>query len=202
MARQALKSQKAPAEAPLGRKDWIEAAIAMLAEDNVEALRVDTLADRLGVTKGSFYWHFKGRDDLLLAVVETWRLRMTSETRELIVDTSGTPWERLERLIRIAISWRQDVPGGPFEMTLRDWARRDSKVAAIVRQVHQERIDFLRQLYRDAGLRDADADDYAELHMSFVIGTRMTLSPTDRDEIMTRRKIAMALLLPRGQARS
>lgn len=198
MARQATKSQKA-AEPPLGRNDWIQAAITLLAEDNVEALRVDTLADKLGVTKGSFYWHFKGRDDLLLAVVEAWRLTMTSETRALIVDTSGTPWERLERLLRIAISGRQDVPGGPFEMTLRDWARRDSKVANVVRQVDNDRIDFLRQLYRDAGLSDADADDFAEMHMAFVIGTRMTLATDDREEIKRRRRIGAALLLPRDK---
>jgi AcrR family transcriptional regulator len=199
MPRPAVKPQKPSAEPPLGRKDWIEAAITMLAEDNVEALRVDTLAEKLGVTKGSFYWHFKGREDLLSGVVETWRLRMTSETRKSIVDTSGTPWERLERLIRIAISPRQDVPGGPFEMTLRDWARRDQKVAAVVREVDAERVKFLRQLYREAGLGDADAEDFAELHMAFVIGTRMMLAPSDRDEINRRRRIGTALLLPRDR---
>jgi AcrR family transcriptional regulator len=88
MARQAVKSQKS-AEPPLGRSDWIEAAIAMLAEDNVEALRVDTLAEKLGVTKGSFYWHFKGREDLLSGVLDAWRLRMTSEVRALIFDAVG-----------------------------------------------------------------------------------------------------------------
>lgn len=197
MARQATKPQKPAAEPPLGRKDWIEAAIAMLAADNVEALRVDTLAERLGVTKGSFYWHFKGREDLLWAVLDEWRLLMTRETRTLIVDTTGTPWDRLERLIRISISGRQEVPGGPLEMTLRDWARRDPKVAEVVREVDSERVKFLRQLYRDAGLDDADADDYAELHMAFVIGTRMTLAPDDRDEIRRRRRIGTMLLLPR-----
>jgi len=198
MARQATKSQKT-SEPPLGRTDWIEAAVTMLAEDNVEALRVDTLAEKLGVTKGSFYWHFKGRDDLLLAVLESWRLRMTSEVRALIFDTSGTPWERLERLLRIAISGRPDVPGGPFEMTLRDWARRDARVAEIVRQVDKERIDFLRQLYRDAGLEASDADDFSEMHMAFVIGTRMTLTTNDREEISRRRRIGAALLLPRDK---
>lgn len=200
MARQAAKQQKPASDAPLGRTDWIDAAIAMLAEDNVEALRVDTLAEKLGVTKGSFYWHFEGREDLLSAVVERWRLRMTSETRALIVDTSGTPWERLERLIRIAVSHRQDVPGGPFEMTLRDWARRDAKVAAVVHEVDTERVNFLRQLYREAGLSDSDAEEYAELHMAFVIGTRLTLPPGDREEIKRRRRVGMALLLPRQRA--
>lgn len=200
MARAAVKSQKPAAEPPLARKDWIDAAIEMMAEDNVEALRVDTLAERLGVTKGSFYWHFKGREDLLFAVLEAWRLRMTSETRNLITDTSGTPWERLERLLRISISARPEVPGSPFEMTLRDWARRDGKVAEIVREVDTARADFLRQLYREAGLSEADAADYSELHIAFVIGSRMTLATGDREEIQRRRRIAADLLLPKDRA--
>jgi AcrR family transcriptional regulator len=199
MSRPAVKPQKPATEPPLARKDWIEAAIEMLAEDNVEALRVDTLAERLGVTKGSFYWHFKGREDLLLAVLESWRLQMTSQIRTLIADTSGTPWERIERLLRIAISARPEVPGGPFELTLRDWARRDGKVAEIVREVDNARTDFARLLYRDAGLSEADAQDFAELHMAFVIGQRMTLATGDRDEVQRRRRIAIALLLPKDR---
>jgi AcrR family transcriptional regulator len=201
MARTTAKAQKPAAEPPLGRKDWIEAAIALLAEDNVEALRVDTLAEKLGVTKGSFYWHFKGRDDLLFAVLDEWRLRMTSEIQQLILDKSGTPWERLERLLRIATSGRPDVPGGALEMTLRDWARRNAKVAAVVREVDASRVQFLRQLYREAGLEDRDVDDYAELHIAFVIGTRITVDPADRDEINRRRRIGAALLLPRHLAK-
>ncbi|MFZ5691160.1 MAG: TetR/AcrR family transcriptional regulator [Pseudomonadota bacterium] len=201
MTRAAAKAPKPAAEPPLGRKDWIEAAIAMLAEDNVEALRVDTLAEKLGVTKGSFYWHFKGRDDLLFAVLDEWRLRMTSEIQSLILDRSGTPWERIERLLRIAISARPDVPGGPFETTLRDWARRDSKVAAVVREVDAARVKFLHQLYREAGLEGSDIEDFAELHIAYVIGTRLTLDPSDTDEIKRRRRIGAALLLPRERAK-
>lgn len=200
MPRQAAKPQKPAADPPLGRKDWIDAAIVMLAEDNVEALRVDTLAEKLGVTKGSFYWHFEGREDLLFAVLDEWRLRMTSEIQALILDPSGTPWERLERLLRIAISARPDVPGGPFEMTLRDWARRDQKVAATVREVDAERVRFLRQLYRETGLDENDVNDFSELHMAFVIGARVTVDPNDRDEIHRRRRIGTALLLPRDRA--
>jgi AcrR family transcriptional regulator len=200
MSRQAVKPQKA-AEPPLARKDWIDAAIEMMAEDNVEALRVDTLAERLGVTKGSFYWHFKEREDLLFSVLEAWRMQMTSQIQVLIADTSGTPWERIERLLRIAISARPDVPGGPFEVTLRDWARRDVKVAEIVREVDKARFDFARQLYRDAGLSDADASDYAELHMAFVIGSRMTLAAGDREDVQRKRRIAVALLLPKDKVK-
>ncbi len=201
MAR-AAKVAKPGAEPPLGRKDWIEAAIAMLAADNAEALRVDTLAEKLGVTKGSFYWHFKGREDLLYAVLEEWRLRMTSQIQSLILDRSGTPWDRVERLLRIAISGRPDVPGGPFEITLRDWARRDARVADVVRSVDAARSAFAEQLYREAGLSETDAQDYAEAHMAVVIGIRMTLADSEnRDEINRRRRIGMALLLPRERAK-
>ena len=199
MSRHAVKTQKS--DPPLARKDWIDAAIEMMAEDNVEALRVDTLAERLGVTKGSFYWHFKGREDLLFAVLEAWRLRMTSEIRELITDTSGTPWERIERLLRISTSARPEVPGSPFEMTLRDWARRDPSVSEIVREVDRARAEFLQRLYRDAGLSDADAADSSELHIAFVIGSRMTMQDGDLDETQRRRRIATALLLPKDRAR-
>lgn len=201
MARSAVKTQKA-AEPPLARKDWIDAAIEMMAEDNVEALRVDNLAERLGVTKGSFYWHFKGREDLIFAVLESWRLQMTSQIQSLIADTSGTPWERIERLLRIAISARPHVPGGPFEVTLRDWARRDVKVDQIIREVDKARFDFAKQLYRDAGLNEADALDYAELHMAYVIGSRMTLAAGDREDVQRKRRIAVELLLPRERVRT
>ena len=201
MARSAVKTQKT-AEPPLARKDWVDAAIEMMAEDNVEALRVDNLAERLGVTKGSFYWHFKGREDLIFSVLEAWRLQMTSQIQSLIADTSGAPWERIERLLRIAISTRPDVPGGPFEVTLRDWARRDAKVAEIIREVDKARFDFAKQLYRDAGLSEADALDYAEMHMAFVIGSRMTLAAGDREEVRRKRRIAVELLLPRDRVRT
>jgi hypothetical protein len=85
-------------------------------------------------------------------------------------------------------------------MTLRDWARRDRKVAEVVRAVDAERIGFAMQLYREAGLSEADAQDYAEAHMAVVIGIRMTMVGHDRDEIKRRRRIAGALLLPRDKA--
>ena len=63
----------------LRREDWIDGAIGLLSDAGVEALGVNALAERLKVTKGSFYWHFRDRDALLDAVVDTWRRRTTSE---------------------------------------------------------------------------------------------------------------------------
>ena len=63
----------------------------------------------------------------------------------------------------------------------------------------KERFDFAKQLYRHAGLSEADAMDYAELHMAFVIGSRMTLAAGDREEVQRKRRIAVELLVPRDR---
>jgi len=63
-------------EPTLTAADWAEAALQLIAEAGLGGLTVDTLARRLGVTKGSFYWHFKGRQELLAAALERWEGRI------------------------------------------------------------------------------------------------------------------------------
>jgi AcrR family transcriptional regulator len=180
----------------LRKQDWINGAIQKLAEDSVAALRVDELAEFLNVTKGSFYWHFENREDLLEHVLSWWRRLMTTEIRNMIDRLPGTGWDRLRALLHIAISARPDVPGGPFELTLRDWARRDETVAKVVREVDVSRLNFVTELYRDAGLNDEQAKEYALAQMAFVIGARTAFVNLRPGEIAKRRKIAESLFLP------
>ena len=181
----------------LSRQDWIDGAVQKLSEDSVAALRVDELAELLNVTKGSFYWHFRSREDLLDGVLTWWRTLMTSEIPNILSKLPEAGWERLRALLHIAISAGPYVPGGPFELTLRDWARRDARVAQLVREVDDSRVDFVEELYRQAGLDAETARDYAEAQMAFVIGARMVSPSATRAEIGRRRKIAEKLLLPR-----
>lgn len=180
----------------LSRQDWIDGTIKKLSEDSVAALRVDELADFLNVTKGSFYWHFQSREDLLGAVLTWWKSLMTTEIKTMLSRLEDTGWARIRNLLNIAISDRPDVPGGPFELTLRDWARRDATVAKVVREVDESRIRFVAELYQDAGLSPAKAEEYALAQMAFVIGARTAFPNVTRAEIIRRRKIAEAFLLP------
>jgi AcrR family transcriptional regulator len=180
----------------LNRQDWIDGAILLLAEDNVEALRIDVLAKRLGVTKGSFYWHFKNREALLDAVLEAWREQMTTGIASFINNFPGTPLGRLSRLLRIAISPRPDVPGGPFELTLRDWARRDPKVDAVVKEVDSARLEFLKGLYLDAGMSNTDAEIYAFGQMSYVLGGRLMLFEGTREDLDSRWAVGRSFFVP------
>lgn len=182
--------------AKLTRQDWIDGTIRKLSEDSVAALRVDELADFLDVTKGSFYWHFQSREDLLSAVLAWWRTLMTTEIKSMLGRLEDTGWERIRNLLKIAISNRPDVPGGPFELTLRDWARRDANVAKVVREVDDSRVKFVAELYREAGLSADQAQDYALAQMAFVIGARTTFPSPSPADITRRRKIAESLFLP------
>ena len=66
-------------EPTLTSSDWIEGALQLIAEAGLQALTVEALAVRLGVTKGSFYWHFKGRSELLAGALMRWEHRATTE---------------------------------------------------------------------------------------------------------------------------
>ena len=91
-------------EPTLTAADWAEAALQLIAEKGLGALTVDALAARLGVTKGSFYWHFAGRADLLAAALARWEERSTTDNMrgldaipmrgrgsELILDAASQP---------------------------------------------------------------------------------------------------------------
>ena len=68
-----MKTEKTSARVRLDRDEWIEAAIDVLAEQGLQGMRIEVLAKNFGVTKGSFYWHFKDRQYLVDGVLETWR---------------------------------------------------------------------------------------------------------------------------------
>jgi AcrR family transcriptional regulator len=180
----------------LSREDWINGAIQFLSTNNVDALRLDLLSRQLNVTKGSFYWHFQSREELLGAVIESWRQSMINDIQAWLGHSTGTPLGRLRRLLRLAISPRVDVPGGPLELTLRDWARRDPRVDEIVRQVDAQRLDIVKNLYLDAGLGEERAAAHALLHMTYVIGGRSMLFDADPAELERRWRIGEDYLVP------
>src|ERR671934_2749006 len=100
-----------PAKPRLSRERWIEAALDALADGGVAAVAVEPLAVRLGVTKGSFYWHFRDRDQLLAAALKEWE---RTGTEELIkrLDQIADPRARLTEWARRGGRGRKARPGG------------------------------------------------------------------------------------------
>jgi AcrR family transcriptional regulator len=140
----------------LSPTDWIEAATDFLITNNINSLDIPYLCRRLGVTKGSFYWHFKGRPELLKAVLDDWRQRMTSDV-SLRAERSSTTVESALRYLLGLIRRPRPARRGAIERSVREWARTDPLTKASVVEVDQMRLAFFEALFRRHGLSDREA---------------------------------------------
>jgi AcrR family transcriptional regulator len=156
----------------LTRQDWISQGLKTLAATGVETVRVEPLALRMGVTKGSFYWHFKNREDLLEAILQEWVKLQTSSIIEQVEAIGGDAMTKLLCLFELAV---QD--DGQVENAIRAWATSDSKIAAVLTQVDQRRLDYTKDLFLQVGFAPFEATvrarmAYYALVGEFTIGTR------------------------------
>jgi AcrR family transcriptional regulator len=148
----------------LTRRDWTDAALEALAQRGVADVRVDRLAKALGVTRGSFYWHFRDRRELIDAALEQWE---REHTTQLIPEAEAIedPVERLRYLFREVY----ERPVERIELALAS-AADDPLVAPAVARVTRMRLDFLRRIFTGLGLSDEDASDRAWLAYALYTG--------------------------------
>jgi AcrR family transcriptional regulator len=148
----------------LTRDDWTRVALAALADGGLAAVNVDRLAKRLGTTRGSFYWHFGNRAELVEAALGQWE---RENTTELIPEAQAItdPVERLRHLFRAVY----ERPVDAIELALASEAA-DPLVAPAFARVTRTRIAFLRGIFTELGLDDDEAGDRAWLAYAFYIG--------------------------------
>jgi len=185
----------------LSAGDWARAALEVLAQGGIEAVAVEPLARRLKVTKGSFYWHFRSRAELLEAALREWE---TSATREVIalMEAVADPRERLRRLFREA------MPGPPrrraIELAVSDAASHPI-VAPALRRVVQQRIAYLGECYRRLGFTPEAARHRAVLTYSAYAGALRLIReapgrfPAGKHLEAYRRHVTRTLLAPAGR---
>ena len=155
--------------AALDRNEWVEAAIEMLAEQGVPGMRIEVLAKNFGVTKGSFYWHFKDRQDLFDAVLQTWRDGRIRDIDKQSVATPGREHDQLLHLIDVYGATR-NRKGISIELAVREWARRDAHVVAVVEEVDIWRLECIRKLFLARGVPDEEAKSRSLLLYAYVFG--------------------------------
>ena len=133
------------------RSAWIEECLRALAEGGPDAVRVEALARSLGVTKGGFYWHFDDRRSLLEEALDAWERLSVDEVIERVESEGGDSRAKLRRLFALATSGEfrglssRDLLR--IDLAVRDWARRDERVAARLRRVDNRRMDYMRSLF-------------------------------------------------------
>ncbi len=144
---------RAAKRAKLSRSDWLASSMDALLLEGVEGIHVEPLARRLGVTKGSFYWHFKDRQELLSDVIEYWTTRMVDAVRAHETLT-GSASERLLQVMEEIT--RQDR--GRYEAAMRMWASSDEHVAKAVKRVDEARLKWTSDLFLEMGFAREQAE--------------------------------------------
>jgi AcrR family transcriptional regulator len=144
-------------------EEWAEAALEAFAEGGVRAASIPGIARTLGVTKGSFYWHFRGFDDLVGAAMERWEAQDRAALDEL--RAVGDPRRRLVALFTEAVRSPRAhallVALSGSSMPL---------VSAAMRRMSERRIRFLRDAYRELGFEAAQAQERALLVYAAYVG--------------------------------
>jgi AcrR family transcriptional regulator len=161
----------------LTREDWIRAALDALAVGGVAAVAVDRIAKVVGTTRGSFYWHFSDRRDLIDAALAQWERDNTLD-RIARLETVADPAKRLRVLFREVF----EQPVDAIEIALAA-AGAEPLVAPVVARVTRRRREVLRRIFSELGCDEAEAEHRAWLAYGFYIGHhQLNRNPETRRE--------------------
>ena len=147
------------------RRLWMEKALEVLAQQGSAKLRVDQIAKALGVTKGSFYAHFEGRDDFLASVVHYWDEEYTRRVRRLVEEHGGTARQRLLQVMQIVCE--EDLSS--YDLAVTSWASHEPTLAPAVWRVLKFRMDYVGSLFRQMGFRGGNLKVRTEALVGFML---------------------------------
>ncbi len=159
----------------MDRVGWLEAGFERLAAHGPQALRIMPIAEQLGVTKGSFYWHFKDLNEYRAALLAEWERRYTYQIIEDVESAGGDAAAKLRRLM--AASSPSNNAGPRITFALRLWAMSDTRVKKIVTRVDEVRLSYLAGLLSQLGWAKRDAMTLARFAQQALIGRFMLSDP-------------------------
>lgn len=154
LAERMARDDRATAEPRLGRADWIEAALEVLVGEGVDGLRITRLADDLAVTRGSFYWHFKDREDLLQALIGYWQRKNTAAVVSSVQDAATID----DGILALFETWLDPARFDPLlDSAVRDWARRSDVVRQAIDDADRARVSAIAALFEKFGYANPEA---------------------------------------------
>lgn len=147
----------------LTREDWIQAAQRILIKGGIDTVRIDNLAKELTITRGSFYYHFKSREELLQSLLTNWRARATENIIQQLGSTQYSPSERLQHLLGLPFRGNAAREAATFEIGIRGWARRDPLARQAMDEVDSHRLHYIESVLLQMGYEPQKAHDTASL---------------------------------------
>jgi AcrR family transcriptional regulator len=180
-----------PAPTRTTRDAWIEAGLSALADGGPDAVRIDVLAQTLGVTRGGFYHQFDSRPAFLGELLDTWERQSTDEVLERVEREGGDARTKVGRAGMLTFS---DALL-PIDLAVRDWSRRDTAVADRLRRVDNSRMDYLRAQIATFCDDPDDVEARALLAFSLAIGNHFVAADHgDRSRAQVLRRATARLL--------
>jgi len=159
-------------------------ALQVLAARGIDGVRVEVLSKELGVTKGSFYWHFKDRAALLDAVLQEWRRRATVAIIQRLEATHEPPLKRLHRLLRLQFDARRAEFGADIELSMRLWGRHDRRPAEVLREIDELRLRYIAGLLTELGIAREESRARAVLIYSYMRVSRSLVDPANDEGLI------------------
>ena len=173
----------------LTRDSWLQAALELLTTVGLEGIKVVPLAARLGVTSGSFYWHFKNRRELHEALLDYWEMNTTDAAIEGARQFQGTPQARIAWLMEQIM-----VEGmARYDLPIWQWAQGDIGARAVFQRVLDKRFAFAKRLFSEAGFGEADSEARARMMVVYLMG-ESTLVPGAPEERVEQLRLKCELL--------
>jgi AcrR family transcriptional regulator len=126
-----------------------------LIKGGIHAVKIDLIANRLEITRGSFYWHFSDRADLLSALLELWRVQNTEPFEKITHETALAADDKYLRIVNLWVEERAFDPA--FDSAVRDWARASKKVAIAVDAIDTLRMNLFEDVFREMGYPPQEA---------------------------------------------
>jgi AcrR family transcriptional regulator len=189
------------ARSPLTPETWVDAATEVLVNQGIDHVRVDVLAQQLQVTRGSFYWHFRDREDLLRQVLQAWAARNTEQLTRRLTDAGRSPQERLRDVVSLPFRGRAAQRAARIELAIRAWARRDPMAQAALDAADAARLAYHASIFADLGLPAEESRARAFMLYSYEVAESLLVrqgSPADKAD--RRAWVERMALLPPGPA--
>jgi len=195
----AAEAASEPSRARLTPETWIEAATDVLVDQGIDHVRVDVLATQLGVTRGSFYWHFRDREDLLRRVLQAWRDRATDQlTRRLRKAHEDSPQQQLRDVISLPHRGRSAARAARIELAIRAWARRDAMAREALDEADAARLAYHEDFLADLGYPREEARMRAFVLYSCEVAESLLLRQGSTADRQARRQFLERLMLPKA----
>jgi len=128
------------------RQDWLNVAKDILISDGIEQVKILPMSDRLGVSRSSFYWYFKTRQDLLDALLDHWQQTNTAALVAKANAPAKTITEAVNQVFHCVVN--PEIFSIPFDFAVRDWARRSDKVRAVLHASEDTRIAAIQSMFQ------------------------------------------------------